>query len=105
MNAESCVLNNGFCTDYLMISRGVRQGCPISSYLFLHTAEVLAIKIRQDNRIKGIKIFRTEFKQSLFADDASAFLDVVNSLVSDHPWGTTKWSLTGDGRLWERSTK
>ena len=22
-------------------------------------------------------------------------LDPVNSLVSDHPWGTTKWSLTG----------
>ena len=29
----------------------------------------------------------------------------VNSLVSDHPWGTTKWSLTGGGRLRERSTK
>ena len=29
----------------------------------------------------------------------------VNSLVSDHPWCTTKWSLTGGGRLWEKSTK
>ena len=29
----------------------------------------------------------------------------VNFLVSDHPWGTTKWSLTGGGRLRERSTK
>ena len=69
MNAESCVLNNGFYTDYFMISTGVRQGCPISHYLFLLAAEVLAIKIRQDNRMKGIKIFRTEFKLSLFADD------------------------------------
>ena len=25
----------------------------------------------------------------------------VNSLVSDHPWYTTKWSLTGGGRLRE----
>ena len=25
----------------------------------------------------------------------------VNSLVSEHPWGTTKWSLTGGGRLSE----
>ena len=22
-------------------------------------------------------------------------INTVNSLVSDHPWGTTKWSLTG----------
>ena len=29
----------------------------------------------------------------------------VNSLVSDHPWCMTKWSLTGGGRLRERSTK
>ena len=26
----------------------------------------------------------------------------VNSLVSDHPWCTTKWSLTGGGRLREK---
>ena len=25
--------------------------------------------------------------------------DTVNPLVSDHPWGTTKWLLTGGGRL------
>ena len=31
--------------------------------------------------------------------------NTVNSLVSDYPWGTTKWSLTGGGRLRERSTK
>jgi len=35
--------------------------------------------MRQDNRIKGIKIFGTEFKLSEFADDTSDFL---NSLTS-----------------------
>ena len=29
----------------------------------------------------------------------------VNSLVSDHPWYTTKWSLMGSGRFREKSTK
>ena len=72
-------LNNGFCTNYFKVSRGVRQGCPLSRYLFLVAAEVLAIKIRQDNRIKGIKIFGTEFKLSQFADDISAFLDSLTS--------------------------
>ena len=33
------------------------------------------------------------------------FLHVVNSLVSDHPWCTTKWSLTGGSRLWEKLRK
>ena len=26
----------------------------------------------------------------------------VNSLVSDYPWFTTKWSLTGGCHLWEK---
>ena len=62
-----------------MIYRGVSQGCPISPYLFLPTAEVLSIKIRQDNRIKGIKIFGTECKVSQFSDDSSALLDSLTS--------------------------
>ena len=46
--------------------------------MYLLAAEVLAIKIRQDNMIKGIN-FGTEFKLNEFADDTSAFL---NSLTS-----------------------
>lgn len=72
-------LNNGFCTDYFTIFIGARKGFPLSPYLFLVAAEVLAFKIRQDNRIKGIKIFETEFKLSQFADDTSAFLDSLTS--------------------------
>ena len=34
----------------------------------------------------------------------SVLESTVNSLVSDHPWCTTKWSLTGGGRLRERLT-
>ena len=26
------------------------------------------------------------------------FTTTVNSLMGDHPWGTTMWSLTGGGR-------
>ena len=34
-NVESSVVNNGFTTRQLKLSRGVRQGCPLSSYLFI----------------------------------------------------------------------
>ena len=72
--------NNGFRTDYFTTtSRVVRQDCPLSPYLFLLAAKVLAIKIKQDNRIKGIKIFGTQFKLSQFAEDTSAFLDSLTS--------------------------
>ena len=30
---------------------------------------------------------------------------IVNSLVIYHPWCTTKWSLTGGGRLRKKSRK
>ena len=72
-NSESSVLNNGFCTNYFKLSRGVRQGCPLSPYLFILAADVLATKIRQDKTVRGITIFGTESKISQIADDTSAF--------------------------------
>ena len=78
--SESSVLNNGFCTNYFKLSRGVRQGCPLSPYLFILAAEVLATKIRQDKTVRGITIFGTESKISQFADDTSAFCDNLSSV-------------------------
>jgi hypothetical protein len=41
-NITSTVLNNGYFSKYFQLYRGVRQGCPISAYLFLPIVEVLA---------------------------------------------------------------
>ena len=40
------IKNNGWLSESFEMKRGVRQGCPISSLLFILTAEILAHKLR-----------------------------------------------------------
>ena len=83
-NIESAVINNGFLTNWFKPSRGVRQGCPLSPFLFVLSAELLANKIRQDPKIAGIKILENEIKLSQFADDTNLFcadLEVVKEAL------------------------
>ena len=70
-NAECSILNNGLNTKQTHLSRGVRQGCPLSPYLFILVAEILASKIRHDKNVQGIELFKKEIKLSQFADDTS----------------------------------
>ena len=74
-NIESCILNNGWASNFFKLSRGVRQGCPLSPYLFILSAEILADAIRKKQRIKGIEINGIDFKLSQYADDTTLILD------------------------------
>ena len=73
-NISSCVMNNGFITQPFKLSRGVRQGDPLSPYLFILVLETLAIHIRNDECIKGINVYGHEIKLIIFADDLTIFL-------------------------------
>ena len=73
-NVSSCVINNGFATNYFSVDRSVRQGDPLSPLLFIFSLEVIACSIRQNDKIQGIKIKNEEVKLNLFADDMTCFL-------------------------------
>ena len=72
--------NNGFHSEFFSITRGIRQGCPISALLFILCVEVLAIYIREQTEIRGITINNTEIKITQFADDTCLYLNGTNSL-------------------------
>ena len=61
----SCIQNNGWSSDFFQLGRGVRQGCPLSPYLFILCVEILANAIRNNDRIKGICRSDSECKLSL----------------------------------------
>ena len=74
-NITSVVNQGGNLSEVFDIQRGCRQGDPLSPYIFLICAEILAIQIRKNKNIKGITIGNTEKKISQLADDTSIILD------------------------------
>ena len=79
-DAQSCVVNNGFSTEYFKLQRGNRQGDPLSPYLFILMLEVLFFQIRNDKSVRGFKIGNTEVKLRAFADDTTFFVKDEASL-------------------------
>ena len=81
LRKDSCLknLNNGWASKTVQISRGVRQGDPLSPYLFLLSIEPLAIRIRATKEIHGIRIGEIEYKLNQYADDTTLYLQVEES--------------------------
>ena len=73
--AVSCINHCGNVTDRFKVERSCRQGDPISPYLFILCVEILAWKIRQDDKVKGFNLGNYVQKLDFYADDLTAYLD------------------------------
>ena len=81
-NISSCVVNNGYSSEFFSLQRGVRQGCPLSGLRFVLAVEPLAHQIRIDESIKGLENWNKITKLSMYADDTTAFIRDDSSAVS-----------------------
>ena len=70
----ACVSNNGYFSDYFPVTRSVKQGGPNSAYYFLILAEVLAIEMRKNPKIKGFWIQDILHILGQYADDMDMYL-------------------------------
>ena len=73
-NLSSCVINNGLFSKPFKLERGVRQGDPLSPYLFFVAIKILAICLQTNEHVEGIKIDNNEIKTLQYADDITVTL-------------------------------
>ena len=69
-NATTKVKLNGHLTSKIHLNRGVRQGCPLSSLLYVMVIEVLALQLRKNPNIVGFNVGGEKIVSLHYADDA-----------------------------------
>ena len=76
-NAHTQVAINGILSQPFQVTRGVRQGDPLSCALFDIAIEPLACRLRNDLALKGINIpgINEKLIINLFADDTTLYLN------------------------------
>ena len=78
---QSCISNHGWLNGWFNIERGVRQGCPLSSLLFITALEIFSCNLRNRDKIKGITLPKSneQLKLSQYADDMTIFVQDIQS--------------------------
>lgn len=62
-------------TKRFPLTKGTRQGCPLSPLLFIFVLEVMLSSIQENKEIIGIRLGDYEFKYSAYADDVMFLIE------------------------------
>ena len=83
-SVNSAVIVNGHLTEFFPVTRGVRQGCPLSPLLYVLVAETMACKVREDDHIDGFPLpcSNRRIKVSQYADDTTVLVCSDFSLMA-----------------------
>ena len=74
-DTKSCMIYNGWITEDFNVLCGIRQGCPFSPLAFIIGVELLAVRFRQTEGIRGLELNAEKIiKVLLYADDITVFL-------------------------------
>ena len=84
-NSKSCIMTNGFQSEYFEISRGIRQGDSLSALLYIIQFEPLADKLRRSDAVPGIDVTlrncnneNITVKGCQYVDDSNSMLKSIN---------------------------
>ena len=82
-NCYARVMNNGRFTQDIPLLRSIKQGEQEAMQLYTVIGEVLAIQIRKNSSIKGLRLPGkvTDLKLSLYADDLNNIVTTQHSIV------------------------
>lgn len=85
-NAKSCIITNGYQSDYFSITRGIRQGDSLSALLYIIQFEPFLNYIRNDPNISGVSLKLKACKNEVintkgcqYVDDNNIILDSLTS--------------------------
>ena len=71
---QAAVITNQMRSQSFPLSRGTRQGCPLSPLLFTLAIEPLSLFLKSTPSIQGIRRWGLEVKLSLYADDMLLYI-------------------------------
>uniref|UniRef100_R4GAZ5 Reverse transcriptase domain-containing protein n=1 Tax=Anolis carolinensis TaxID=28377 RepID=R4GAZ5_ANOCA len=74
---------NNQLTKEFEITKGTRQGCPLSPLIFIFTLEIMLNSIQKDENLKGIKLDKQEIKIRAFADDVICVIENPKEMIKD----------------------